>query len=199
MRATLIFLFLCSLFADLVGQEKLCLENSFKPFKKKYIDIKQISYIKTNDTTYKLVDVIAYNDTALLIHDWVKTNKDTTYSFVREVKKGEKVTYSYKTPIYELDTIFLNYNNLQLIKKDWFKNKKWLEPFGWCLAGAAIGILILPAAVLDSSMNNIRDWAIMEAILVGISIPPLFIGTRKRKFNLTNKWIIKPNDTEINR
>jgi hypothetical protein len=86
------------------------------------------------------------------------------------------------------------FSDIKTLKKDWFKNRKWLEPFGWLAIGAAMGAVLLPVGAIDKGAEGVKEWAAFEAVLVGISIPPIFIGTRKTKYDLKNKWTLKTGE-----
>ena len=177
--------------ANLVGQNRLVLEHKSKPSKKKYLDLDREYHIKTNDTTYPYKKIVSFNDTTILITTWTKTNRDTTYSYSHKVTKTRDTTYTYAQPIYKQDTIIISFADFQTLKKDWFNNRKWLEPFGWLAIGAAMGVVLLPIAAIDKGAEGVREWAVFEAILIGISAPPIFIGTRKTKYDFSKKWTLK--------
>ena len=44
---------------------------------------------------------------------------------------------------------------------------------------------------IDKGNKGLKDWAVFEAVLIGISGPPLLIGTRKSKYDLKKKWTLK--------
>jgi hypothetical protein len=94
-----------------------------------------------------------------------------------------------KQPIYSYDTLNIKFVEILNIKKDLFKNDKWLEVPAWIGVLAAGGLIIgLPNAI---ATNTVKDWAIVEGIFTGLSAVPIFIGTRKIKYDLTNKWTLK--------
>jgi hypothetical protein len=51
-----------------------------------------------------------------------------------------------------------------------------------------MGTLLLPVAAIENGEQGVKYWAIFESILVGIALPPLLIGTSKKKYDLKNKW-----------
>jgi hypothetical protein len=170
-----------------VGQEKLLLENKNKHSKKKYLDLDREYYIKTIDTTYSYKKIVGFNDTTISITTSTKTDRDSTYSYLY----NEDIIRTYTQSIYRQDTIVILFADIQILKKDWFKNSKWLEPFGWFAIGAAMGVVLLPVTAIDKGSEGIKEWAVFESILIGISVPPIFIGTRKTKYDLKNKWTLK--------
>jgi hypothetical protein len=186
---TLTFLFFS--LTNVVGQDKLFLEHKSKLGKKKYLNLDREYYIKTSDTTYSCKKIVGFTDTTISITTWTKTDRDTTYSYSYKITKTKDTTYTYTQPIYRQDTIAIAFTEIQTLKKDWFKNRRWLEPFGWIAIGAAMGVVLLPVAAIDKGAEGVREWAVFEAILIGASVPSIFIGTRKTKYDLTNKWTLK--------
>jgi hypothetical protein len=91
-------------------------------------------------------------------------------------------------PLYRDDTTAIRFTDIKALKKDWFKNRRWMEPFGWILIGPVLGVAMLPIAAIDGGSKAVKEWAIFEGVLLGIAGPPIFIGTRKTKYNLTKKW-----------
>ena len=176
---------------NVVGQDKLLLENKSKPSKKKYLDLDREYYIKTIDTTYFYKKIVGFNDTTILITTSTKTDRDSTYSYLHKINRIKDTTYTYTRPIYRQDTIVILFADIQTLKKDWFKNRKWLEGFGWFAIGAAWGVVGLPLAAIDNGLEGVKEWAVFESFLIGISVPPIFIGTRKTKYDLKNKWTLK--------
>jgi len=77
-----------------------------------------------------------------------------------------------------------------MLQKDWFENRKWLTPFAQFGICAVLGILGLLVVIIDKEVM-VKEWAIFEAFLIGISAPPIFIETRKIKYDLVKKWTLK--------
>lgn len=134
----------------------------------------------------------------------IKTGKDTVYSYTYTQKvypksrffpvghaKDTTITLKTVAPLYRDDTTAIAFSEIRMIKKDWFKNKQWLQPFGWILIGPAIGVVLLPAAAIDDGKEGVKDWAVFEGTLLGIAGPPIFVGTRKTKYDLRKKWELK--------
>jgi hypothetical protein len=193
-RTLFISTLLLSALTNIFGQDRLFLEHKSKPSKKKYLDLNREYYIKTIDTTYSYKRIIGFSDTTILIPTWTKTSRDTTYSYSYKISQTKDTTRTYKRPIYRQDTVVILFSDIKTLKKDWFKNRKWLEPFGWLAIGAAMGAVLLPVGAIDKGAEGVKEWAAFEAVLVGISIPPIFIGTRKTKYDLKNKWTLKTGE-----
>ena len=183
--------FLLFSLTTVVGQDKLLLEYKSKPSKKKYLDLKRYYYIKTTDTTYSYKKIVGFSDTTISITTWTKTDKDSTYSYSYKISKTKDTTYTYTQPIYIQDTIVISFTEIQTLKKDWFKNREWLEGFGWLALGAPMGVVLLPIAAIDKGAEGVKEWAVFEGIIVAVCAPPIFIGTRKTKYDLTKKWTLK--------
>ncbi|MBT1696396.1 hypothetical protein KK083_05885 [Fulvivirgaceae bacterium PWU4] len=134
----------------------------------------------------------------------IKTGKDTVYSYTYTQKvypksrffpvghaKDTTITLKTVAPLYRDDTTAIAFSEIQMIKKDWFKNRQWLQPFGWILIGPVVGVALLPAAAIDDGKEGVKNWAEFEGILLGIAGPPIFVGTRKTKYDLRKKWELK--------
>ncbi len=169
-----------------VAQNRIILQHKIKQGKHKILDPDREYAIKTIDATYysKLVDIT--DSTVSLIHD-VKTGKDTTYYYSLY---GKRTDTSVVRPLYRTDTTALLFSDILCIKKDLFKNKRWLLPFVEFGAGAVLAVPLLPVAAIDRGAAGVKEWAGFEAILLGISVPPILISSIKRTYNLKDKWTI---------
>ncbi|MES2838278.1 MAG: hypothetical protein V4667_12185 [Bacteroidota bacterium] len=174
-----------------MGQNKLFLDHKSKSSKKKYLNLDREFYIKTKDTTYSYKKIIGFTDSTILIPTWTKTGKDTIYTYTYKISKSKDTNYTQVRPRYKQDTIVILFSKIQSIKKDWFKNRHWLEPFGYLAIGGVIGVVFLPIAAIDKGAEGVKEWAIFEGIIVAICAPPIFIGTRKTKYDLNKKWTLK--------
>ena len=172
------------------GQEKLILEHRKKNNKIKYINLDREYYVQTTDTSY-YSKIVGFTDTTLSLIGWVKTNRDTTYTSFYTGRKAKDTNYTVVSPIYKKDTLTILLTDLRTLKKDWFKNKGWLRMPAWFAAGAVLGILLLPVAAIDEGKEGVENWAAFEGMLIGLSVPPLFVGTRTTKYDLTKKWTLK--------
>jgi hypothetical protein len=168
------------------GQTRLFLEHKTKPGKIKNLNLERVYTIRTIDKTF-YSNIIDFTDTALSIIVWANTGKDTTY-YVKHYGNLNDTTIV--RPIYAKDTLEIFFSDIKNLEKDWFKNRKWLEPFGWIAAGAVLGFGILPFAAIKSK-ESVKEWVEFQAILLGVSLPVIFIGTRKTKYDIEKKWDIK--------
>lgn len=90
-----------------------------------------------------------------------------------------------------MDTINILFTDARALKKDWFKNRGWLRiPAGFA-AGAVMAIVLLPVAAIDKGKQGVNNWLAFEGLLIGLSAPSLFVGTRKTKYDLIQKWTLK--------
>jgi len=99
---TLILLFFSLI--NVLGQDKLLLEQKNKPNRKKYIDLDREYYIKTSDTAYSYKKIVDFTDTTLSITTLSKTNKNTTLANSQTIKM--------------LDTIIITFTDIHTLKKD---------------------------------------------------------------------------------
>lgn len=173
----IILTFLFFLLIKVGAQNKLLIEHNNKSDKKKYIDIERVYNIKTNDTVYLNKKIINFTDTTISILTLTRTSKDTTHN--------------YNKSNYSQDTTIIKLTDIQTLSKDLFKNTEKLEVFAWILVGAVLGVGLLPIMIYEEGVEGFFGWVIFEAVLIGISVPPLFIGTRKIKYDLVEKWTLK--------
>jgi hypothetical protein len=173
------------------GQSKLFLEHKTKSYKKRYLDLDREYIIKTIDKTYYYEKIIGFNEKTISILTSIKTDRDTTYIYSNKIIRTKDTIYTYTLPIYRQDTVVIPFADIQIIKKDWIKNKKWFVPFGWVATVAVLGVLMFPIVAIDEGIKGVREWAEVEAYFIGISLPPIFIVTRKTKYDLTKKWTLK--------
>lgn len=165
---------------DLVLQQVLDQNNIVRlPLDREYT-------IKVSDTTYRS-GIYNLTDSTLSIVCWKDTGKDSAYYYPNYFK-GRDTTIIRR--VFVEDTIAILYSNIQYIQKDWLKNKRWLEPFGWMGVGAILGIGLFPVAAIEDGTKGVKDLAIIEGILIGGFGSALFIATRKTTYDLRNKWKI---------
>lgn len=185
------------------AQSKLVLQHKRKSHRVKTLDLGRVYQIRTIDTTYA-TRIIGFTDSIVMIPVRIKTGKDTVYIHTYTSKvypkhnffpighaKDTTITLRTVVPLYRDDTTAIAFSEIQMIKKDWFKNRQWLAPFGWILIGPVIGTVLLPAAAIDEGKEGVKNWAEFEGILLGVSVPPIFVGTRKTKYDLSKKWELR--------
>lgn len=158
------------------GQEKLYLQHQKKSNRMKCLNLEGKYHFQTANSTIKNEKIIDFTDSTISLFLWVKVKCDSTDS--------ASEFYFIK------DTVLLAFEDILLLKKDRFANKKWLEPFLYFAMGGALGIVFLPVAAIDEGKQGIRDWALFEAVVFSICAPPIFIGTRKTRYNLEKKWTL---------
>jgi hypothetical protein len=188
---------------SVMGQSELFLRHKRKENKTRKINLEREFEIKTNDTTYFGI-IIGFTDSTILIPTKQKTGKDTvyihTYSYTKyskstffQIGEARDTTVVQRTvvPIYRPDTTEIHFSNIVMMRRDWFKSRRWLGPFGWMVVGSALGVGLLPVAAIDEGNDGVKEWAQFEAILLGIALPPIFIGSRRTKYDLNKKWSLE--------
>jgi len=180
---TFLFLFVAMF---VCGQDYIVLQNRAKPTKTKKLKLDRVFTVKTNNTTY-YSEIINVTDTTLSVIRKVKTDRDTTYTY--SIGKGKDTTRL--VPLYINDTSVILLTDIQYLQKDWFENRRWIEPFAWLGIGAVLGSVALPYAVFYKGGDEFKNWAILEGVLIGVSAPAIFIGTRTSKYDLKNKWVFQ--------
>jgi hypothetical protein len=202
-RIFYILLFFHLQLTSVMGQSELFLRNKRNENKVKKINLEREFEIKTNDTTY-IATIIGFTDSTILIPTRQRTDKDTVYIHTYTYKRYSKSTFFQigeardttvvnKTvvPLYRPDTTEIHFSNIVMMRKDWFKSRRWLEPFGWIAVGSILGVALLPVAAIDEGKDGVREWAQFEAIQLGVALPPIFIGTRRSKYDLNKKWTLE--------
>jgi hypothetical protein len=184
-------IFFCSL--NSYGQINIVLEHKSNPEKLRKIKSHREYIIKTDNTIYYST-LVGITDSALLVLQRKETDPDSAYSLYQQ--SGIHKDSNFQVPNYYMDTLSILLSEIQYISKPWFKNTKWLEPFGWLMVASVMAVGLLPFAVVCDGMQGAKDWAEFEAILVGVSFPISFIGTRQTKYDLQKKWTIKNNTSK---
>jgi hypothetical protein len=172
--STLVFLFGFS--TNALSQDKLILEQRGKPEKTKELEFDREYHFHLLDTTYYYRKILGISSDTIMVTTWVMNPRKI---------EGDTLPYMVQ------DTLRISKSDIEIIRKDWFKSRKWLEPFGYVLIGAAMGVILLPVAAIDEGSDGVQQWLLFEAVLLGISLPPLFIGTRRTKYDLNKKWRIR--------
>jgi hypothetical protein len=201
--AALLILFVCLQLHSAAGQSKLILKHKRKGNKVKTIDLDRDFEIHTNDTAY-FTRIIGFTDSTILIPIKKRTGKDSIYIRKSAYTKYSKSTFfqigeprivitvdSTVIPLYRADTTVIRFSEVLMMKKNWFKSRRWIEPFAWLIPCSVLGVVVLPVAAIDDGSRGVRDWAIAEAVMLGIALPPIFIGSRKTKYDLIKKWTLE--------
>ncbi len=175
----------------LAGQDSLprmLLLNQHRPSKKINLKNDRDIYFITATGKYN-GEIIAATDTSFLLERFYKNGKDSSYTkkvrFSKRHPEGLKVK---KLPLYTRDTVELLLKDFLVVRKPWFNNRGWMLIPAYLLGGAILAVPLLPVAAIAGGRDGVRNWLQFEALLLGISGPSLFIGTRHRKFALGEKW-----------
>jgi hypothetical protein len=196
-------LFLASILFSLqivfVNAQKLILQHRKKVQRTKRVDLTREYAFKINDSTYYFGRIVSFTDSTLRLPITKKVDSAfTTKRIFREYVKNPD-TGRYETEdtiksvtsvaqIYKSDTINISFADIQMIRKDWFKNVRWVEPFGWIIAGCVFGVVVLPVAYIEDGNRGIRDWATAEGVTLGVCIPIILLGNGATTYNLSKKW-----------
>jgi hypothetical protein len=113
--------------------------------------------------------------------------RDTLYAFNKILSFSDSTITidTYKNPT------VISCTDLQYIKKDWFRDRSWLEPFAWFGICAIMAVPLLPVAAIEDGEAGVNQWFKGEGILCAITVPPLILGTRTTKYDLQKKWQIE--------
>lgn len=183
-----------------MAQTELVLKHQRHPGRTKKLNLERVYDIKTADTTY-VSRIIGFTDSTILIPARLKTGKDTVYvrSYTytkfswdtymdKEIPRDTTITNRTVVPLYRSDTLAIQFADVCMLRRDLFRSTRWVEPFGWVLAGAVLGVVMLPVAAIDEGKQAVHDWLIFEGVLLGVSLPPIYLGTRRIKHDLRRKW-----------
>ena len=182
----------CLLFAiAATGQDslpRLLLVNQHRPSKKINLKNDWDTYYITATGKYS-GEIISATDSYFRLARYYKSGKDSSYTkkvrFSKRHPEGLKVK---KLPLYTRDTIELQLKDILVVRKPWFNNRGWMLIPAYFLGGAILAVPLLPVAAITKGSAGVRNWLQFEAVLLGISGPSFFIGTRHRKFAIGEKW-----------
>ena len=167
---------------------RFLLVNQHRPSKKINLKNDRDIYFITATGKYN-GEIIAATDTSFRLERFYKNGKDSSYTknvrFSKRHPEGLKVK---KLPLYTRDTVELLLKDILMVRKPWFNNRGWMLIPAYLLGGAILAVPLLPVAAIAGGRDGVRNWLRFEALLLGISGPSLFIGTRHRKFALGEKW-----------
>lgn len=187
-----LFLTVSILFSlSLAGQDSLprtLLVNQHRPSKKINLKNDRDTYYITASGKYT-GEIISATDSSFRIARYFKSGKDSSYTKkVRFSKRHPEGLKLKKLPLYTRDTIELQLKDILVVRKPWFNNRGWMLIPAYLLGGAILAVPLLPVAAITKGSAGVRNWLQFEAVLLGISGPSLFIGTRHRKFAIGEKW-----------
>ena len=76
------------------------------------------------------------------------------------------------------------------IKRDRFKNRRWLEPFGYIGIGAGLALVATPFIWIFDGGAKAQEGLEFAGILASVSFPVILIGKSKRSFNVKKNWTL---------
>ena len=134
-------------------------------------------------------EIISATDSSFRLARYYKSGKDSSYTKrVRFSKRNPEGLKIKKLPLYTRDTIELQLKDILVVRKPWFNNRGWMLIPAYFLGGAILAVPLLPVAAITKGSAGVRNWLLFEGVLLGISGPSLYIGTRHRKFAIGEKW-----------
>jgi hypothetical protein len=164
------------------GQNYFLVQRKNNPTHTKMLYFDNVYTIKTKDTTY-ISKIIRVCDSTLSIVIDVK-GKDSEMV----VSKSSDPKYDTLYTHWHRDTIQVLYRDIQHLEKDLFKSRKWLEPFGYLAVGGGLALLLAPIVAADKGAKDGIEVLTIAGGILGVAIPIIYIGTRKTKFDMVNKW-----------
>jgi hypothetical protein len=170
------------------GLPRLLLVNQHRPSKKINLKNDWDTYYITAKGKYT-GEIISATDSSFRLARYFKSGKDSSYTkkvrFSKRHPEGLKVK---KLALYTRDTVELLLKDIVVVRKPWFNNQGWMLLPAYFLGGAILAVPLLPVAAITKGSAGVRNWLQFEAVLLGLSGPSLFIGTRHRKFAIGEKW-----------
>ena len=88
----------------------------------------------------------------------------------------------------------INISSLHKIKRDRFKHRRWLEPFGFIGIGSGLALVATPFIWIFEGGAKAQEGLEFAGILASVSFPVILIGKSKRSFNLTGNWTLIVRD-----
>lgn len=165
------------------SQHRIYLSKISNPKKTKTFKLHPESTIKT---TADIINprIFAVTDSSLILVGEVPTGRDTIYIQKYFSRPSDSTTVH----ITKTDTINVSFDSILYIRRDLFKNKKWMEPIQFAALPAMLGLIALPIAAIALRDEAWDNYVRTEGILIGATIVPIFVGTIGRKFDTQKKW-----------
>ncbi|MFM7193554.1 MAG: hypothetical protein ACKOYP_02070 [Bacteroidota bacterium] len=147
--------------------------------RKEYL-IQTIGNIKWQGKIHSLTD----SSLSIVTCKCVYTGRDSVFT----VKFFGK-SHTINQPLLKSDTVKISFDEIKTLKFFWFNNRKWVLQMGAFGTGLSLGLLlILPMEQADPTPLGVDGLIWIEAAVLGITIPAIYIGTRKTSFDLREKW-----------
>ena len=188
-RKLILLLFLFTLTSTgLDAQRTISLINQHRPSKKITLKNDRDTYFITATGKYN-GEIISGTDSSFQLSRYYKSGKDSQYTkkvrISRRHPEGLKIK---KLPLYTRDTVQLFLKDILIVRKPWINKRGWMLIPAYLLGGAVLAIPLLPVAAIMKGSAGVRNWLQFEALLLGLSGPSLFIGTRHKKYVVGEKW-----------
>lgn len=188
LRYHILLLVFLSGYISLSAQSVMKLANQRRPSKVKLLKNDRDTYFITATGKYN-GEIISGTDSSFQLKRYYKNGKDSSYNkkvrVSRRHPEGLKVKH---LALYTTDTVNLLLKDILIVRKPWFNNRGWMLLPAYFLGGAILAVPLLPVAAITKGSAGVRNWLQFEAVLLGLSGPSLFIGTRHRKFAIGEKW-----------
>ncbi len=182
----ILFFLLCSL--QSIAQIKAVLINQHHLNKK-------ITLKKEWDVTYITAkgdyngSLLSATDSSVRLSRYYKTGKDSLYTVkVRVSRRHKDGIKTKKMALYTRDTADILLKDILIVKKPWINKRGWMLLPAYMAGGAILAIPLLPVAAIAHGSAGVRNWLQFEALLIGLSGPSIFIGTRNKKYVIGEKW-----------
>jgi len=185
-NSALVILFIV-LSLSLEGQGYFQIQKRDKPTRVKKLNGDRLYTITTRDTVYEST-IIGCNDSALII-----ITKGKKYGVQMSIKRYPNPNANDTTfyRLYKKDTCYIPYNTVLSLKKDLIKNRHNLEIFGYIAVGGVLSLILVPVLAITESQADAAKSATISGVMLGISLPVIFIATRKTKYNMRDTWRFK--------
>jgi hypothetical protein len=149
--------------------------------------IDDISKIQTKTDIYKSANfktiISLINDSTFLAIRYSNMAVDTSSIANLSKKDSSNIFYSFRT-----DSVYISFSEIETIEKYRFHKSDWLILPIYVGLGAGVGLVALPFIAIFGKTSDLKDWVRTESYLVLLSAIPIFVGTRKRTFDMTKNW-----------
>lgn len=122
-------------------------------------------------------------------------DKDFTFKYLVDEYAYGRVIHFTKTSLTVMKKdsteVTIDFADIDIIERDIYQNRRWLEPF--IVFGAVAPVMVLATPVVwavedgDAALETLQ----IAGIFAAITAPPLLIGLRKERYNLRKKWRIE--------
>jgi hypothetical protein len=167
------------------AQSFFLIQNRYRSSKKRKLKPNWEYTIKTNETIYHHKKLVGVTDTSIKITIDVPTSDLEMWIQRYPNPNANDTTYSVKS---RKDTIDIAFRKMFYLERHLFRKREWTEPFYYFALGGVGAIALSPIVALADGPGAGLGCLRVGAILICITVPIIFISTRKVKYDM-NDWL----------